>query len=80
MQYGGYEVLGRKEHQWSGNSNEKIEVPYCSSMGQRRKNNDYFRGLSRLLMGRGRSGKSKMMKGTFKDVIEILGIWLKISL
>lgn len=26
MQYGGYEVLGRKEHQWSGNSNEKKEV------------------------------------------------------
>lgn len=80
MQYGGSEVLGRKEHKWSGNSNEKKEVTYCSSMRQRRKSNDYFRGLSMLLMGRGRSGKSKRMEGTFKEVIEILGIWLKISL
>lgn len=38
------------------------------------------RGEAGSLMGRGRVGESKSMKGMFREVTEILGIWVMISL
>lgn len=55
VQYDGCEVLGRKEDQWSGNSEAKKEVTYCSYVGHRTKTSD-FRGLEmrQAPMGGGR--------------------------